>query len=368
MALMMESPEVARGRPPKLSSNQGLGLSITVSDTDKQRQRRPQNVDLSWAYVLAVVVSVVTAGFLWELVQFGDPTVHARPIAAGIEFFKASVQVLPLLLLTLAVGERALFGNGAVQTRGQLLAFLIVFLAATSEALGLIVIALRTPPLALRQLATVLTATALTGALTLLILSAAILSGALQTFLALSKEANYPALDHDTHGTLRVVWRAVRVVWSPGTVWVSCWLWIAAVGAAFSRGEAWWYVLLFVPALVVLLLPSMRHQKLWDRLIRWLREPPRAGLVGGDEMVIPASVPEHLHQLVEAMTDQEAARALRLLAPQSKDDDPMARYLAAAPLDDEPLTDEDADAARQAREDAVTGRLTPLDALARELG
>jgi hypothetical protein len=75
---------------------------------------------------------------------------------------------------------------------------------------------------------------------------------------------------------------------------------------------------------------------------------------------------ERLHQVVDAMSEQEAADALDYLASHGRD--PLARRLDAAPLDDEPLTDEDIDALREMREDAAAGRMVSLDELRRELG
>lgn len=49
-------------------------------------------------------------------------------------------------------------------------------------------------------------------------------------------------------------------------------------------------------------------------------------------------------------------------------DDPVAVSLAEAPLDDEPLTDEDIAALAEAREEMKAGRLIPAEELYRELG
>lgn len=48
--------------------------------------------------------------------------------------------------------------------------------------------------------------------------------------------------------------------------------------------------------------------------------------------------------------------------------DPLVRRLDAAPLDDEPLTDEDREALREAGEDFAAGRVVSLEDLPRELG
>lgn len=47
--------------------------------------------------------------------------------------------------------------------------------------------------------------------------------------------------------------------------------------------------------------------------------------------------------------------------------DPLARRLDAAPLDDEPLTADDLEAMREAREDFAAGRVVSLEELRREL-
>jgi len=48
--------------------------------------------------------------------------------------------------------------------------------------------------------------------------------------------------------------------------------------------------------------------------------------------------------------------------------DPLVRRLAAAPLDDEPLTANDLEAIKEAREDFAAGRCVSLEELRRELG
>ncbi|MGN6190277.1 MAG: hypothetical protein ACTHOE_15410 [Conexibacter sp.] len=47
--------------------------------------------------------------------------------------------------------------------------------------------------------------------------------------------------------------------------------------------------------------------------------------------------------------------------------DPLVRRLDAAPIDDEPLTDEDYEALHEAREDFAAGRTVSLEELRREL-
>jgi hypothetical protein len=75
---------------------------------------------------------------------------------------------------------------------------------------------------------------------------------------------------------------------------------------------------------------------------------------------------ERLHQVVDSLSEQEAAETLDYIV--SRGSDPLARRLDAAPLDDEPLTAEDLDAMREMREDAAAGRMVSLDDIRRELG
>jgi hypothetical protein len=48
--------------------------------------------------------------------------------------------------------------------------------------------------------------------------------------------------------------------------------------------------------------------------------------------------------------------------------DPMLQALYSAPLDDEPVTEEDEAAVEEARQEAARGETVPLEALRRELG
>ncbi len=73
------------------------------------------------------------------------------------------------------------------------------------------------------------------------------------------------------------------------------------------------------------------------------------------------TVKERLHEVIERMTDAEAAETLRTL---DAGRDPVARLIEAAPLDDEPFTA--ADAAALAEAD-TSGDAIELDDLRREL-
>ena len=75
---------------------------------------------------------------------------------------------------------------------------------------------------------------------------------------------------------------------------------------------------------------------------------------------------DRLHQVVDAMSEQEAVDALDILVSRTRD--PLARRLDAAPLDDEPLTVEERESLREGREDVAAGRVISMDDLRRELG
>jgi hypothetical protein len=74
---------------------------------------------------------------------------------------------------------------------------------------------------------------------------------------------------------------------------------------------------------------------------------------------------DRLHQVVDSLSEEEAADALDYLVSRGRD--PLARRLDAAPLDDEPLTAEERHSLREAREDFAAGRVVSMDDLRREL-
>ena len=74
---------------------------------------------------------------------------------------------------------------------------------------------------------------------------------------------------------------------------------------------------------------------------------------------------EQLRERVEALTETEAAEALRLLEERS--DSVLAAFRDAA-IDDEPWTEEDEAAAAEGRADLAAGRTVSLDQAMRELG
>lgn len=72
------------------------------------------------------------------------------------------------------------------------------------------------------------------------------------------------------------------------------------------------------------------------------------------------TVKERLHKLVEEMTDEEAETALRRVAAQRTD--PLVRFFDAAPVDDEPVSSEEAAAVADVDADRARGIPTiPFD-------
>ena len=73
---------------------------------------------------------------------------------------------------------------------------------------------------------------------------------------------------------------------------------------------------------------------------------------------------DELHAAVEALSETEAADALRLL--EGRDVDPVIAALRDAPRDDEPWTEEDETAVAEGRADIAHGRTVSLDEAMRE--
>lgn len=71
---------------------------------------------------------------------------------------------------------------------------------------------------------------------------------------------------------------------------------------------------------------------------------------------------EQLRERVEAFSEEEAERTLRLLDL----DDPVIVAFRDAPLDDEPWTEHDEAAAAEGRADIAAGRTVSLDEAMRE--
>lgn len=74
---------------------------------------------------------------------------------------------------------------------------------------------------------------------------------------------------------------------------------------------------------------------------------------------------ERLHQVVDRLSEEEAADALDYIVSRGRD--PLARRLDAAPIDDEPLTDEERESLREGREDIAAGRVISMEDLRRDL-
>lgn len=78
---------------------------------------------------------------------------------------------------------------------------------------------------------------------------------------------------------------------------------------------------------------------------------------------------ERLHQLIEELPESETDTVARYLeAMRTAAGDPVMLALLTAPEDDEPLTDEDVAALREAREDYAAERTRPLADLKRDMG
>jgi hypothetical protein len=73
---------------------------------------------------------------------------------------------------------------------------------------------------------------------------------------------------------------------------------------------------------------------------------------------------EKLRERIEALSEQEAGEALRLLDMRA---DPVIAAFRDAPLDDEPWTEEDEAAAAEGRADLAAGRTISLDEALRDV-
>jgi hypothetical protein len=72
---------------------------------------------------------------------------------------------------------------------------------------------------------------------------------------------------------------------------------------------------------------------------------------------------ERLRERIEALSEEEAGEALRLL---DQPQDPVIAAFRDAPEDDEPWTEDDEAAAAQGRADIAAGRTVSLDEAMRE--
>lgn len=76
---------------------------------------------------------------------------------------------------------------------------------------------------------------------------------------------------------------------------------------------------------------------------------------------------ERLHWLVDQLKESEWPEVEEYLAVRAAGDDPVLRALLTAPEDDEPETDEEREAVREALEDIAAGRLIPHEQVRREV-
>jgi hypothetical protein len=77
---------------------------------------------------------------------------------------------------------------------------------------------------------------------------------------------------------------------------------------------------------------------------------------------------ERLHALVDNLPEPEVHAALRFVEYlRETEEDPVLKALREAPFDDEPLTDEDLAALREAQEDELHGRLIPHEEIRRRV-
>lgn len=74
---------------------------------------------------------------------------------------------------------------------------------------------------------------------------------------------------------------------------------------------------------------------------------------------------EELRERVEALSEEQAGEALRLLELGA---DPVVAAFRDARVDDEPFTEEDESALAEARADVAAGRTVSLDEAMREFG
>lgn len=76
---------------------------------------------------------------------------------------------------------------------------------------------------------------------------------------------------------------------------------------------------------------------------------------------------ERLQSLVAGLPDEDVHAALRFVSYLRAQQDPLFEVIAAAPFDDEEVTEEDRAALREAEEDAAAGRTLSTDEVRRRL-
>ena len=77
---------------------------------------------------------------------------------------------------------------------------------------------------------------------------------------------------------------------------------------------------------------------------------------------------QRLHDLVDRLADDHVQPVERYLTSLCNEQDPAMAAALSAPLDDEPLTDEDRQAIEEGRQDIAAGRVVSNDQIRRMLG
>ena len=75
-----------------------------------------------------------------------------------------------------------------------------------------------------------------------------------------------------------------------------------------------------------------------------------------------------LHQLIDELPDERIQAAERYLHSLCRDVHPVVRAMRSAPVDDEPLTDEDREAIQEGRREIAAGHGIPNERIRRKLG
>jgi len=81
-----------------------------------------------------------------------------------------------------------------------------------------------------------------------------------------------------------------------------------------------------------------------------------------------ATLRDELHELVDQLPDEELDAAHRFVEYLRHHGDPFLKKLMDAPLDDEPVTEEEEALVAEAWEDVKAGRLHSLEDVKKELG
>lgn len=76
---------------------------------------------------------------------------------------------------------------------------------------------------------------------------------------------------------------------------------------------------------------------------------------------------EQLRERIDELTEAEAADTLDYLARRREPRDALTEFLDQAPIDDEPVSDEEERAVQEARDEIARGQTISLEQLKREL-